>query len=119
MIEYATVQNPYHILAHAMHMMAGTWRYFASERQAIEEENVFRKEPAARQGKPSAKRFWKTGVPASSVDKVFVTSEWYGPAVPRLPKPIAPVSDVVSSGVELQPKEFHWHRLEKQSFLAP
>ena len=42
LIEYTAVQNLYHELAHAMHMMNGTWRYFASERQAIEEENVFR-----------------------------------------------------------------------------
>ena len=46
LIEYTAIQNLYHELAHAKHMMAGTWRYFDSERQAIEEENIFRRELA-------------------------------------------------------------------------
>ena len=78
-------------------MMAGTWRYFASERQAIEEENIFRKELAETQGKPPTRRFWKTGVLISNVDNVFVTSEWFGPTVPRLPEPfVVPAETCVS-----------------------
>lgn len=42
LIEFNSIQNLYHELAHAMHQMQGTWRYFASEKQAIEEENEFR-----------------------------------------------------------------------------
>jgi hypothetical protein len=113
LIEYTAVQNLYHELAHAMHMMAGTWRYFASERQAIEEENVFRQELAESLGKPPTRRFWKTGVLVNNVDNVFVTSEWFGPTVPRLPEPIAAAKDVYSSGVVPPRSEFYWHRLEK------
>jgi len=46
LIEFTALQNLYHELAHAMHQMQGTWRYFASEDQAIEEENIFREELA-------------------------------------------------------------------------
>ena len=46
LIEYTAIQNLYHKLAHAMHMMNGTWRYFVSESQAIEVENVFRRQLA-------------------------------------------------------------------------
>jgi hypothetical protein len=113
LIEYTAVQNLYHELAHAMHMMAGTWRYFASERQAIEEENIFRKELAEMQGLPPTQRFWKTGVLISNVDNVFVTSEWFGPTVPQLPEPVIPAKEVVSAGVVLRSKEFLWHTLEK------
>jgi hypothetical protein len=34
LIEYTAIQNLYHELAHAMHMMKGSWCYFASEKQA-------------------------------------------------------------------------------------
>jgi hypothetical protein len=63
LIEYTAVENLYHELAHAMHMMKGTWRYFASERQAIEEENVFRRDLARMQGKPATERV-ETTLPA-------------------------------------------------------
>jgi hypothetical protein len=50
-------QISYHELAHAMHMMNGTWRYFASEAQAIEEENVFRRQMAEMQGQSVKQRY--------------------------------------------------------------
>lgn len=49
-IEFTATQNLFHELAHARHMVNGTWRYFDSEGQAIEEENVFRREFGERQG---------------------------------------------------------------------
>jgi hypothetical protein len=68
LIEYTAVQNLYHELAHAMHMMNGTWRYFASERQAIEEENIFRRQLAKMQGRTPTQRFRKNGVLISEVE---------------------------------------------------
>jgi hypothetical protein len=68
LIEYTAVQNLYHELAHAMHMMNGTWRYFASERQAIEEENIFRCQLAKIQGRTPTQRFRKSGVLISEVE---------------------------------------------------
>jgi hypothetical protein len=41
-IEFTAIQNLFHELAHAKHLTRGTWRYFDSEAQAIEEENRFR-----------------------------------------------------------------------------
>ena len=68
LIEYSAVQNLYHELAHAMHQMSGTWRYFASEAQAIEEENVFRSQLAAIQGLTPTQRYRKTGVRISDIE---------------------------------------------------
>ena len=72
LIEFTALQNLYHELAHAMHQMQGTWRYFASEDQAIEEENIFRAELAQKkqhrkeQNKQLvALRFGKDGEPIS------------------------------------------------------
>jgi hypothetical protein len=62
LIEYTATQNLYHELAHAMHMMNGTWRYFDSEAQAIEEENIFRRQMAEMQGRPATQRYRKAGV---------------------------------------------------------
>jgi hypothetical protein len=67
LIEYTAAENLFHELVHARHKMGGTWRYFDSERQAIEEENIFRRELAEIQGVPSTERVWKTGVPIESV----------------------------------------------------
>jgi hypothetical protein len=69
LIEYTAVQNLYHELAHAMHMMKGTWRYFNSEKQAIEEENIFRQDLARIQGKSAHLRFRKSGVRISDMEK--------------------------------------------------
>lgn len=41
-IKYSAIENLFHELAHAKHKMRGTWLYFASEKQAIIEENKFR-----------------------------------------------------------------------------
>jgi hypothetical protein len=62
LIEFSAIQNLYHELAHAMHQMSGTWRYFASEEQAIEEENIFRMELAEIQNMPPTQRFHTKGV---------------------------------------------------------
>lgn len=67
LIEYTAVENLFHELAHARHKMRGTWRYFDSEQQAIEEENIFRRELALIKGVPVTERAWLTGVPIESV----------------------------------------------------
>lgn len=66
LIGYSAMTNLFHELAHARHKMNGTWLYFASERQAIEEENTFRRELAGINGSPVTERVWKTGVPIES-----------------------------------------------------
>jgi hypothetical protein len=43
-LEFTAVQNLFHELVHAKHLANGTWRYFDSEGQAIEEENIFRRQ---------------------------------------------------------------------------
>ncbi|MEJ2177135.1 MAG: M91 family zinc metallopeptidase [Gammaproteobacteria bacterium] len=50
-IEFNAIQNLFHELAHAKHLSNGTWRYFNSEGQAIEEENIFRKQLGETTGK--------------------------------------------------------------------
>ena len=62
-IEYTAAQNLYHELAHALHMMKGTWRYFKSEHQAIEEENVFRQQLAEQKQIPFQERVYISGIP--------------------------------------------------------
>lgn len=62
-IEYTAIQNLYHELAHAMHMMNGTWRYAKSERQAIEEENVFRFQHSELNERPFFERVYVSGMP--------------------------------------------------------
>ena len=49
-IEFTAVQNLFHELVHAKHQANGTWRYFDSEGQAIEEENIFRVQLSEQQG---------------------------------------------------------------------
>lgn len=68
LIEFTAVQNLYHELAHAMHKMQGTWRYFASEAQAVEEENIFRRELATNKNQTVALRFGKDGERISDLD---------------------------------------------------
>ncbi len=63
LIPFTAVQNLYHELAHAMHMMNGTWLYFKSEPQAIAEENVFRAQQAGLSGVVHVARMFKSGVP--------------------------------------------------------
>lgn len=62
-IEYTATQNLYHELAHALHMMHGTWRYFKSEHQAIEEENIFRQQQAEMDNKTYHERVYISGMP--------------------------------------------------------
>jgi hypothetical protein len=104
LIEYTAVENLYHELAHAMHMMKGTWRYYASERQAIEEENIFRKELARMQGKPPTERVGKAGVLVNNADDAYVTSEWFGPSFLHIPEPATPAKDAYSTGIDARTK---------------
>jgi hypothetical protein len=62
-IEYTATQNLYHELAHALHMMNGTWRYFKSEHQAIEEENIFRQQQAEIDNSIYNERVYISGMP--------------------------------------------------------
>ncbi len=50
-IPFTAVESLFHELAHARHLTRGDWRYFDSEGQAIEDENVFRTHLARMQGK--------------------------------------------------------------------
>jgi hypothetical protein len=50
LIEFTAVQNLFHELVHARHLVNGTWRYFDSEGQAIEGENVFRQQHSESHG---------------------------------------------------------------------
>ena len=75
-IEYTAAQNLYHELAHALHMMNGTWRYFKSERQAIEEENIFRKQLAEQQHKPFLERVYVSGMPICPVAPQKTDDRW-------------------------------------------
>ena len=67
LIEFNALQNLYHELAHAMHQMQGTWRYFASEKQAIEEENEFRIDLANINGEKPRLRYRTHGIPINTV----------------------------------------------------
>ena len=49
-IGFTAVQSLFHELAHARHLMNGTWLYFDSEGQAIQEENIFRRQQAMHLG---------------------------------------------------------------------
>ena len=75
LIEYTAIQNLYHELAHAMHMMNGSWRYFASERQAIEEENIFRSQLAQKHGSTPTQRYRANGIPISDLTDASVSSQ--------------------------------------------
>ncbi|MGB5424593.1 MAG: hypothetical protein WBN03_20675 [Desulfobacterales bacterium] len=88
LIECTAIQNLYHELAHAMHMMKGSWRYFASEKQAIEEENIFRRDLASIQNTSVMERWRQNGALISNVDSIFVMSEWFGPSVIKMPDPL-------------------------------
>ncbi len=67
LIEFNAQQNLFHELAHAMHQMQGTWRYFDSERQAIEEENEFRIDLAEVNRVKANLRYFSRGVLISKV----------------------------------------------------
>lgn len=75
-IEYTAVQNLYHELAHAMHMMQGTWRYAKSERQAIEEENIFRQQQAAMSETTFAERVFVDGQPICPESPDDINKSW-------------------------------------------
>ncbi len=107
LIEYTAIQNLYHELAHAMHMMKGTWRYFKSEQQAIEEENDFRKDLALMLGREPALRFGKRGVLIGDVDHTVVISEMFGPAISKSQKPKYTPKTFFSTG--MSPRSRAWH----------
>lgn len=62
-MEYTATQNLFHELAHAMHMMQGTWNYVRSERQAIAEENEFRRQQALQKQTDFVARVFISGEP--------------------------------------------------------
>lgn len=68
-IEFTAQQNLFHELAHAVHQMNGTWRYFNSEAQAIEEENIFRQELAILNNETPTIRHGKWGEKISDVEQ--------------------------------------------------
>ena len=65
-----------------MHMMKGTWRYFKSDKQAIEEENIFREDLSRMQGPPQL-CFRNSGVMISEIGKAG-GGEAISPPVPGL-----------------------------------
>ncbi len=75
-IEYTAAQNLFHELAHALHMMNGTWLYFKSERQAIMEENIFRKQMAEMLEQPYKERVYVSGLPICPDSKEENDSSW-------------------------------------------
>lgn len=75
-IEYTAIQNLYHELAHAMHMMNGTWRYAKSERQAIEEENIFRRQLAESKREPYRERVYVSGIPICPASPESSDASW-------------------------------------------
>ncbi len=75
-IEYTAVQNLYHELAHAMHMMRGTWRYARSERQAIDEENEFRRQQALASENVLTERFFVSGEPICPDSPGAIDASW-------------------------------------------
>jgi hypothetical protein len=110
LIEYTAIQNLYHELAHAMHMMKGSWRYFASERQAIEEENAFRRDLARMHNIPVTERWRKNGVLIHNVDDIFVVSEWYGPSVIKMPEPLYPPANDRQTAAGAATNTSQWQR---------
>jgi hypothetical protein len=113
LIEYTAIQNLYHELAHAMHMMKGSWRYFASEKQAIEEENIFRRDLALMQNTPVIERWRQNGVLISNVDDIFVTSEWFGPSIIKMPEPLHAPGDAHQTAAGAATKASRWHQPER------
>ena len=75
-IEYTAAQNLYHELAHALHMMKGTWLYFKSEQQAIEEENIFRQQLAEIQNQPFHERVYVSGLPICPEADQAIDPSW-------------------------------------------
>lgn len=55
-LEFTALQSLFHELAHARHQINGSWRYWDSEGQAIEEENQFRKQLAELGGAVATRR---------------------------------------------------------------
>ena len=75
-IQFTAVQNLYHELAHAKHMMNGTWLYFRSEGQAIAEENEFRAQQAERHGMVHVARVFKSGIPVCPSSMTDLNLNW-------------------------------------------
>lgn len=75
-IEYTAEQNLYHELAHALHMMKGSWLYFKSEQQAINEENIFRQQLAEKKNQPFHERVFIGGLPICPSDIHLIDPSW-------------------------------------------
>jgi hypothetical protein len=102
LIEYSAIVNLYHELAHAMHMMKGTWRYFASERQAIEEENIFRTDLAIMQGRAPTERVGKAGVRIGQDEPAVAAPEWIDPPPSDISEEVIPGQEAYSTGVDIR-----------------
>jgi hypothetical protein len=75
-IEYTATQNLFHELSHARHMMRGTWHYASSERQAIDEENEFRRQQAQPGQTAYAMRVFVNGEPICPEFPERVDDSW-------------------------------------------
>ena len=75
-ISFTAVQNLFHELAHARHMMNGTWLYFDSEGQAIAEENEFRLQEATINQVAYEPRVFVRGTPICPDNAAKVNSAW-------------------------------------------
>jgi hypothetical protein len=113
LIEYTAIQNLYHELAHAMHMMKGSWRYFASENQSFEEENIFRRELASMQNTPVTERWRQNGVLISNGDSLFVISEWFGPSAIKMPEPFHSFGEAYQTAVGAVIKASTWRQPQR------
>jgi hypothetical protein len=94
-------------------MMKGSWRYFASEKQAIEEENIFRRDLASMQNTPLTERWRQNGVLISNVDSLFVMSEWFGPSVIKMPEPLDSAGEVHQTATGADTKASTWLQPER------
>ena len=75
-IEYTATQNLFHELAHAMHMMQGSWNYARSEQQAIAEENEFRRQQAQHRQTVFAARVFVSGEPICPEFPERINASW-------------------------------------------
>lgn len=79
LVEYTAIINFFHELVHAKHKMLGSWRYFDSEGQAIEEENIFRQQYGKKQQRVIGERVQVSGVPIETVSHVEPLNDHFYP----------------------------------------
>jgi hypothetical protein len=94
-------------------MMKGSWRYFASEKQAIEEENIFRRDLALMQNTPVNERWRQNGVLISNVESIFVMPEWIGPSIIKMPEPLHSTGEAHQTAAGALTKASTWLQPER------